>query len=250
MGFPLGYTGPCLPKGRQQGESYLDARHTLIGNAWHVTVISWLLMQLFRPLGLTECVSLESCVLGCYPGRDSQLQGFLARPPLVPVRQTTGVATEAVLTKKLANFVSVKGEDLMIQAPSEGLVKFHRLRASVPSKLWRWRTICGWPWKHAHCHINFLELQAILTCMQWRMGKKKHRRCRFLHLTDSLVCLHTLSRGRSSSRKLRAVLCKINALLLAADVHPLWGYVHTRENPADRPSRRPVRKPWRKRRRI
>lgn len=56
------------------------------------------------------------------------------------------------------------------------------------------------------------------------------------------MCLHSLSRRRSSSRKLRSVLSKINALLLAADVHPVWGYVNTKQNPADRPSRRGKKK--------
>jgi hypothetical protein len=34
--------------------------------------------------------------------------------------------------------------------------------------------------------------------------------------------------------KLRAVLSKINSLLLASDVHPVWGYVATKQNPAER----------------
>lgn len=152
MGFPLHYTEPCVAKGRQEGETFSDLRHSLIGNAWHVPVISWLLCQLFAPLGLTECHTLGQAVEACSPGKDRRLQGFLARPPLVPIRQSVGGTPEEVLTKKLVNFVSVKGEDLMVQAPSENVVKFHRLRASVPSKLWRWRTICGWPWQHKGCH--------------------------------------------------------------------------------------------------
>ena len=58
MGFPLHYTETCMPKNRQQGSQFADARHTLVGNAWHVGVISWLLMQLFNPLGMTECKTL------------------------------------------------------------------------------------------------------------------------------------------------------------------------------------------------
>lgn len=199
MGFPLHYTETCMPKNRQQGSQFADARYTLVGNAWHVGVISWLLMQLFNPLGMTECKTLADTMQAGLPGRDRRLQGFLARPPLVPMRQSTGGVPEEQLTKKLMNFVSVKGEDLMVQAPTENVVRFHRLRASVPSKLWRWRAICGWPWQHGGCHINFLELQAIHTCLEWRVGRKRHRSCRMLHLTDSLVCLHCLGRGRSSS---------------------------------------------------
>ena len=244
MGFPVGYTEGCLPKGQQSGEHYADVRHTLIGNSWCVQVIAWLLKELFYPLGLTPLGSLQEVVRAAAPGQDSQLQAYLRRPPLNPVKGSQHLAPEGILTKKLMQFVSVKGEDLMLQAESENQVKFHRLRASVPTQLWRWKTVCGWPWKHRGFHINALELQAILTCLQWRVSRKRHQCCRMLHLTDSLVALHALSRGRSSSRRLRPILSKINALLLASDVFPVWGYVASKLNPADRPSRRPVRKRW------
>ena len=250
MGFPIDYTASCMGKNLQKGEQYLDTRHTLIGNSWHVPVIAWLLQQLCYPLGLTEVHSLEAVVRASSPGGDSQLQGFLRRAPLRALRSSQPALPEEVLTKKLVNFVSIKGEDLLLQAKSENTIKFHRLRASVPGKLWKWRTICGWPWKRQGYHINVLEVEAVHTCLQWRICRKRHQRCRFLHLIDSLVALHCLSRGRSSSRKLRSVLSKINALLLAADVYPLWGYISTKQNPADRPSRRPVKKIWGKRKHI
>ena len=53
MGFPLQYTATCLPKSKQHGSSYLDCRHTLIGNTWNVQVVAWLLANLFYPLGFT-----------------------------------------------------------------------------------------------------------------------------------------------------------------------------------------------------
>ena len=141
------------------------------------------------------------------------------------------------LARKLASFVSIKGEDILLQAPSEGNIRFHRLRASVPAALWRWKVVTGWAWRHGNAHINELELRAVLTTLSWRLQRKKHLQCRFVHLVDSLVVLHCLSRGRSSSRKLRRVLSQINALLLCGDVHPVWAYVSTKQNPADRPSR-------------
>lgn len=244
MGFPVGYTEGCLPKGQQKGEGFADVRHSLIGNSWCVQVVAWLLKELFRPLGLTPVASLQEVVRAASPGLDSQLQAYLRRLPLNPVKGSYHQAPEKALTQKLMQFVSVKGEDLLLQADSENQVKFHRLRASVPARLWKWKTVCGWPWKHPGYHINALELQAVLTCLQWRISRKRHHRCRLLHLTDSLVVLHALSRGRSSSRRLRPILSKVNALLLASDVHPVWGYVNTKQNPADRPSRRPVRKRW------
>ena len=123
-------------------------------------------------------------------------------------------------------------------------LRYHRLRASIPANLWKWRTICGWSWSGQREHINSLELRAVYTTLRWRIGKKGWLQNRFVHLVDSLVCLHSLARGRSSSRKLRRTLMKINALLLASGSQAHWAYVHTSQNPADAPSRRPVKRKW------
>ena len=141
MGFPVGYTAPCLPKSEQKETDYSDVRHTLIGNSWHVPVVAWLLKELFAPLGLTKLRTVHDVVLGSSPGADQTLQGYLRRLPLRPVRNKEAEAPECQLGKKLINFVAVKGEDLLLQAPSVGTMKFHRLRASVQSKLWRWRVV-------------------------------------------------------------------------------------------------------------
>ncbi len=47
MGFPLGYTSRCLPKSESNTVKLLDERLTLLGNSWNVTVVVWLLGQLF-----------------------------------------------------------------------------------------------------------------------------------------------------------------------------------------------------------
>ena len=155
-----------------------------------------------------------------------------------------GTEGEYELVSKLLNLVSLKGEDIMIQAPSEETLRYHRLRASLPSNLWQWKTVMGWTWKGSPEHINVLEMRAVLTSLRWRIVKKKSLRTKFVHMVDSLVCLHSLSRGRSSSRKLRRTMSRINALLLASGSHGVWAYVHTKENPADGPSRHPVKKKW------
>ena len=159
------------------------------------------------------------------PGRGSRLQTLLHRAPLR--RNTDARVPEGNLAKRLGGLVSVKGEDLLLQSHTEPLVKFHRLRSSVPSRLWTWREIAGWQWKGDPEHINQLEMRAVLTTLRWLVLQRKRFSCRILHLTDSLVVLHSLSRGRSSSRKLRRTIMRINSYLLAANLHPLWGYVHT-----------------------
>ena len=134
----------------------------------------------------------------------------------------------------------MKGEDIMVQSSSDPAPRYFRLRASVPGRLW----MTGWHWKHSGEHISALEMHAILTAIKWRLWRCKRVGVRFLHLTDSLVRLRSLARGRSSSRKLRPIIMQLNSYLLAGDLHPVWGYIHTSQNPADRPSRRPVRKKW------
>eukprot|EP00435_Cladocopium_sp_Y103_P018556 s1332_g4.t1 len=169
MGFPLDYTACCLPKSKQNGAAYQDVRHSLVGNSWHVPVIAWLMKELFAPLGLTPLRTLGDVVAAASPGKDTGLQGYLRRPPLQASSPVVEPLAEEILTKKLVNLISVKGEDLLLQAETENSVKFQRLRSSVPAKLWKWRTICGWPWAHKGYHINVLEVQAVYTCLQWRI---------------------------------------------------------------------------------
>ena len=247
LGFPINYTSQCMNKSQAKGESYNDLRLTLLGNSWNVTVVTWLLGQLLHQLGLAEACSPQKAVRLTSPGGSAKLQSLLNRPKFsghryVVAKSTTG--KEALLATKLCGLVSIKGEDILLSAESEPQVKHHRLRSSIPARLWRWRTICGWKWTGAKEHINCLELRAVLTSIRWRLEKKRQYRMRFIHLVDSQVVLHSLSRGRSRSRKLRRTLLRINSLLLATGSSGVWAYVHTSQNPADRPSRKPVKKRW------
>ena len=247
MGFPLGYTAACRGKTAAKQAGYNDDRLSLIGNSWNVTVVSWLLSQLLYPLGLCRSCSVQDCVTATSPGSSSSLQGLLVRPPLPGGKRPSFLKDSklpSLLARKLCGLVSIKGEDILLSAPSDLQVRYHRLRASVPSNLWKWRTISGWVWKGSPEHINVLEMRAVLTTLRWRLEKRKQVKQKFVHLIDSQVVLHSLSRGRSSSRKLRRTLLRINSLLLASGCYGVWAYVHTSLNPADRPSRRPVRKKW------
>lgn len=247
MGFPLKYTAPCAPKGQRTGAGYNDTRLSLLGNSWSVPVISWLLGQFLGRLGVVRTPSCQDVLDAMIPGQSSSAQGRLVRLPIT-VQEANGVVPPYQLAFKLGNLVSMKGDGVLLTTPSSQMTRFHRLRASVPSKLWRWSVITGWRWMVPGEHINSLELKAILTTLRWRIEHRHHLNTRLLHLTDSLVCLHCLTRGRSSSRKLRRTMARINALILASNVQPLWGYVHTDQNPADKPSRwgRRVRAKFRK----
>lgn len=246
MGFPLGYTSRCYPKSETNQVKATDERLTLIGNSWNVTVVVWLVGQLFGRLGLCVAPSPNRCVELTSPGGDKKMQSLLLRPPLAPLPpvRSPNDNSEVRLVKKLVGLVSIKGEDILLSSSTDQQHRYHRLRASIPSKLWRWRTVCGWTWRGAKEHINVLELRAVLATLKWRIEKRQNFNLKFVHLVDSLVVLHALSRGRSSSKKMRRTILRTNAYLLASNNAGVWTYVHTTLNPADKPSRRPVKKRW------
>ena len=236
LGFPVGYTVSCWGKQGRGSTSHQDTRQTLLGNTWSVPVIAWFMGQLCGPLGLCPVYSPQQIMDFLDVENQTFLQSRLWRAPLRPLRGQAP-ASGLRLVEKLGNLVSVKGEDILLSTASSQLTKFHRLRTSVPARLWRWKVVTGWKWQGSPEHINALEMRAVLTALKWRIQVKRNIKGRMLHLVDSLVVLHALSRGRSSSRKLRSTLSRINALLLCSPNQALWGYVSTEQNPADRPSR-------------
>ena len=245
LGFPAGYTRRCFVKSMEGSTPHNDCRLTLLGNSWSIPVVAYLLYCLFRALGLMPEMTVGALVERLTPGREQFLSSLLMRPP---VRQTTKAGSvQQGLVSRLLGQVSVKEEDILLQLGSDLPARYHRLRASIPSKLWRWKDVAGWRWTGDVEHINALELRAVKTAVVWRLKELEEKECRFLRLVDSLVVLHALSRGRSSSRRLRRTLCRIGALQLAGGLVGVWGYVDTHQNPADRPSRRPLRKKWVKR---
>lgn len=235
MGFPVNYTAACLPKSQRSGAAYNDCRLTLIGNTWCVPVVACLLEHLFSSLGIIAPVSPQAILDRCHLENIDMVQGRLFRLPLNTPR-APGTDKSQLLARQLGCLISVKGEDLMLTTPTSQLPRFQKLRTTVPGKLWRWRIVAGWQWRSRAEHINSLELRAIFTAVRWRIEHKGQCRTRFIHLTDSLVCLHCWSRGRSSSRKLRRTVARLNALTLASGCQPVWGYINTHENPADKPS--------------
>ena len=242
LGFPVDYTKQCMKKQLHGSVAHSDARLTLLGNTWSVPVIAWLLSCLFQLLGFMDNISLEEIVRRVTPGEASHLPMLLLRPPLG--HSTKTLVPSEVLVQKLCGLVSLKGEDILLQSSTDIPVRYHRLRSTIPAKLWRWKDVAGWKWCGTPEHINVLELRSVLTTVKWRVEQRKQSRLRCVHLVDSLVVLHSLTRGRSSSRKMRRTMMRINAYLLCSGLQPIWAYVDTKQNPADRPSRRFVKKRW------
>ena len=244
MGFPRNYTQQALKKAHHNTPEYQASRLSMIGNSWNVTVVAWILNHLGATLGFHELHPPQEIVKRTAPGSTHSLRAFLQRPVMRQTHKSPKGRLERQLVQKLSTMVSLKGEDLLLQASSEDLVRYHRLRASLPARLWRWRVAASWRWTGGREHINVLEMRAVLNSLRWRLERHSQVRIKFVHMVDSLVCLHSLSRGRSSSLKLRRTLLRVNSLLLATGSSVVWSYVHTSQNPADAPSRRPRKRKW------
>jgi hypothetical protein len=98
-----------------------------------------------------------------------------------------------------------------------------------------WRTVCA----YGRCdeHINALELAAVVASVRWRARQGQEFGRRHINLADSQVAQSVMTRGRTTSTRLRYLLRRLNALVLAMDALPGYAYVHTAANPADAPSR-------------
>jgi hypothetical protein len=155
LGFPLNYTMSCASKSQRKAPGYNDQRLSLLGNTWSVPVVSWLLGQLLGKQGVIRTPTVQDILDSLHPQGQQFTQGRLMRPPLNPSKGE-GEASPYVLARQLGNLISIKGEDILLTTPSSQLVKYHRLRASVPSSLWRWRIVSGWKWTLGKEHINAL----------------------------------------------------------------------------------------------
>lgn len=224
---------------------------TLVGNGWHVGVVCNLLQPLFYKLNLVPYRSVSQILNLLIPGKSQEVSTLLLRSGWkrsLPFRTLPKTGSSTVLVRKLMHLVSSKGTDVMLTSSTETLPKFHRLRTSLSPRLWHWRVICGWQWRPGASsipeHINRLEMRAVETSLRWRLFRQKGYRTRVLHLVDSMVSLQIINKGRSSSRKIKPIMRRISALLIAGNILMTLAYTSTKTNPADAPSRRGQKRKW------
>ena len=99
-----------------------------------------------------------------------------------------------------------------------------------------WRRSFAWKWKDKE-HITILETRA--TFALHRNVARSSRGMRYFVLPDNTPSMGALAKGRSCSRRLNAVLRRVGALLLAADLYPYYAWTASELQPADEDSRRP-----------
>ena len=111
-------------------------------------------------------------------------------------------------------------------------------RQGMDTRWWHWRDQLSFEFKDKSSHINEKELRAAFTELRRRARCKRHLGSRYLHLLDSAVSLGVLTKHRSSSHRLQRVLRRAAATELASSIRPIYSFVRSALNPADRASRR------------
>ena len=97
-----------------------------------------------------------------------------------------------------------------------------------------WSHVASWHFKRLS-HINLQEPSSVLNLVY--LKSKDLRPQRIVNFVDSQVCRGAINKGRSSSRALNSILCRLAAALVASDMYLSVPFVPTRLNPADDPTR-------------
>ena len=231
MGIDSGYTRGALKSHEDRNLSFVT-RCQLIGNSFCCSVVAWLVSHLLLGKGLIERPVPYEALLATHPSPEA----WGDKPQFVQSGETDLAASRDLVLSYL-RIAERGGSDVRLDLGIPFRPKAWP-RAGIKPGLWKWKILHGYKWpEKGSQHINLLEMRAALNCLKWRTRHYSHRGVRFLHLLDSQVSVSILTRGRSSSLRLRFVLRRFNALALATGCYPLFAYVHSEDNPADAPSR-------------
>jgi len=232
LGFDVGYTAIATKGSNPQDAS--DARAFLLGNSFSVYVVAWLGQQLLHQRGALEreLTFEEVSYVGQCRATWDQVGAF----------ETEAGDPDTEESRRLVLHYLSRAEKGGTDVRLDYGVPYRPRgwpRSSLDPFVWKWRVVLSMAWPRGKtAHINVRELQAAAAGLRWRARKVTHHGSRFLHLVDSQVVAAIVTKGRSSSRKLQPVLKRWMAVVVAADMYPLIGYVVSEDNPADEPSRR------------
>lgn len=110
-----------------------------------------------------------------------------------------------------------------------------KLKLTALVKSLPWETAFSHKWRRAQ-HINTLEGHAAVLAIEWAVSHPitGHR---VIMLSDSLVMIGALQKGRSSSAELALPCRRFAAVVMAHDLQPILIHIPSELNPADGPSR-------------
>lgn len=100
----------------------------------------------------------------------------------------------------------------------------------------RWKEETRWAWKRPE-HNNLLEARAGLAALNLLAMDRSSWGRRLLLISDSMVVIGAMSKGRSSRKVLNLIARRVAALVIGLDVRVAWRYVRTHRNHSDGPSR-------------
>jgi len=114
------------------------------------------------------------------------------------------------------------------------------LKLAALVKSLSWETAFCHKWRRSQ-HINSLECNAAVLAIEWAVSHPitGHRA---ILLSDSLVTIGALQKGRSSSVELALPCRRFAAVVMAHDLQPILIHIPSELNPADGPSR--LRNTW------
>eukprot|EP00438_Fugacium_kawagutii_P028805 Skav222861 [mRNA] locus=scaffold2201:87314:93953:- [translate_table: standard] len=223
MGFTPGYISNCLDP-KLTFQQNFDMGACMIGNSFHVHVITYLLDELLCTVNAAHSPRQLGSMLELGPPAP---KGWCSSPTFMPGCKPDKQAGSLVY--EFMRHGEKAGSDVRLDVGIPYRIKAWP-RAGIRSHLFHWRIVHGYKWKHK-AHINVLEMQAVVNSLQWRLRRSSQAQKRVLHLIDNQVCASVIVKGRSSSRRLHKALLKLNALCLASGLYLSIGYLHSEDNP-------------------
>ena len=190
-------------------------------------------LKSFRFLGMH--VDLSSISLRCTcTQKHVVIQGSLTKKSAV---YTEGLAIG--LAEVFSSALSVPlGHRWISECPASG---HENLLVNALARSSDWSLVSSWTFRK-QVHINLQELAAVLRLLYLVANEK--RSCRLVAFVDSLVTRGAISKGRSTSRALAAMLRKVTAISVACSIFVVTPFCPTRLNVADDPTRdHPIRAP-------
>ena len=130
---------------------------------------------------------------------------------------------------------AVRGSDIRVDIQEPLKVKGFP-RCAVNIDRWGFEAVLSFPWKGLQ-HINVLEASAIRATLQYALRDVRNLDTRLVICSDSQVVISVVSRFRTGSLRLRGVVRRIAAICLCSGLWPVFIWVKSAQNPADRPSR-------------
>jgi hypothetical protein len=100
-----------------------------------------------------------------------------------------------------------------------------------------WKTEVATKWNF-NDEIAILEFHALQLGLRNLVSHHCKTSVRPVIFVDSAAVVGSLAKGRSSSNRLNTQCRKVAAIICASDLRPIWIWIPSHMNPADRPSRR------------